>query len=368
MKVCLNESTGANATFSVIKGVNTFTRTSDASQMQALPGNNYLMKLVLTESDKCFEGVLYVDVDSNTDRYFFILEEYNYSIVDVDLQFNRTDYSPKYYTNTSKVNSCTINSHSIDECTAHLQKSMHGSSTALIVVTSDLDKPLFEWQETIILKPSYNLRADTFITVLLPVFVVNIIVFTILSLLWIKFILVLVAKSKSDSSTSVENKERVDTNLNEQTPLLQHDYSSRNTDGGPKHDINEGTTSFTVKDVPAVELSQSSVVPVDINPDATANTEFNDQSTSSKSDHIHSTSPVVALHNTSANANRIDAEQREEVSPIAAVQADQSDVDHNNIDGDHEQRDFQIDKEVTPIVSMQADGSEQDMPTTLIDN
>ena len=368
IKVCLNESTGANATFSVIKGVNSTFINDDSLIHDTIvwSESHQLNSSILTESNQCFEWLSHID-DLNTDRYFFILDEYNYSIVNVDLQFNRTDYSPNY-TNASKVNSCTINSHSIDTCTAYLQKSVSGSSTALIVVTSDLDKPLYEWQETIIVTTSYNHRADTWTIVWLPVFVINIIVLSIvcpfLIILKHKLSIACTAKSKSDSSTAVENEERVSTDgrdPNEQTPLLQSDSesSSQNTYGGPEQNSSEAINSSTVTDVPMVEASQSLVMPADKNPDATANT---DDEHTIYTEGDHTTSPVEVLHSTDINSNisDIDADQRdfnEEVTltSTGAVQEDQHNVDT-------EQRD--LNEEDTPIASMQAD--EQDVPTTLI--
>ena len=178
ISVCLNESNGANATFRVIKGMNG--DTSDDSQIHISPGSNSINHSVLTESNKCFEWTLYTD-DQNVDRYFFILKGQNHSSFNIDLQFNRSEYSPDY-TNADRVTNCTINSHSSDSCTLSLQKKVSGSSTAFLVVKSDLNKPLYEWQETICIQMDYNFRADTWTTLWLPVFVVNVIVF---SILWI---------------------------------------------------------------------------------------------------------------------------------------------------------------------------------------
>ena len=329
IKFCLNDSTGANnnATFCVIKGMNNFTH--DVSRIQVLPGNNIMNFSVLTESNMCFEWILH-NID-DADRYFFILDEYNYSIVNVELEFNRTDYSPKY-TNKSKLYSYTINSHSVDTCKAHLQKHVLSSSTALIVVTSDLDKPLFEWQETIVITTAYNLRADTRIILCLSTFVLNIIAFSILITLWMKVkYKQLAAKPKSDSSTTFQNEEMVGIadrqDTNEQSPSHQSDFSSRNVYGGPEQNTNERNNSSTVieSDVPAVEVSQTLEVPVNINPDTTATAESDDEHTTC-SEGDRSTSPVEALDsilsiniNCIIDAKHVQKDVNEEVTPIAAM-------------------------------------------------
>ena len=176
MNVCLNESSGANATFCVIKGMNIDTYHSD-KQIYASPGSHSIKNSTLNVTNECFEWTLYID-DQNIDRYFFILTGYNSSNVNINLQFNRTDYSPDY-ANASKVTSCTVNSHSSGSCTTPEQKKLSGSSTALIVVSSDIDKPVFEWQDTISITTRYNMRADTWTSLWLPVFVINSILFSI---------------------------------------------------------------------------------------------------------------------------------------------------------------------------------------------
>ena len=329
MQICLNESNSANASFCVIKGVNS--ATSDISQIQVQPGNTQVNCSTLTQSNQCFEWTLHIDdTHAKSDRYFFILKEYNHSIVDINLQFSRTDYSPDY-TDTSKVDSCTINSHTINSCTAHLQNKT--SSTALIVVTSDLDKPLFEWQDTISITAGYNYRADTWTGVCLAVFVVNSIVLSILILSYIKLRLKLLkpAKPKSDFLMIVQSGKRVSTDfkeLNEQVLPLQQDSLSQNTesDGGHEQDTNEDITSAIVISVPAIETSQSLVVPVDLNPDSSANSD--DEHISHENVHP-STSPVEVLHDTNIEVSCTDAKPRDvdkNITPITAMQRDEPEV------------------------------------------
>ena len=196
ISVCLDESNGAYATFCINKGMDFNTDGYyDDSQVYVSPGSYSIKSSVLNETNKCFKWTLFIDVRNHkVDRYFFILTGYNQSSINVDLEFNRTDFSP----NTSKVTSCTINSHSSESCTSSLLKNIIGSSTALVVVTSDLDKPLFEWQETICIITSYNFRADTLTSVWLPVFFVNIIVLTIFFLLFVLLAYKKAAAAKSN--------------------------------------------------------------------------------------------------------------------------------------------------------------------------
>lgn len=332
IQICLNESSSSNASFYIIKGVKS--DTSDSSQIHVEPGNHQLNYSLLTQSNQCFEWILHIDTHAlSTDRYFFILKEYNNSIVDVNLHFNRTDYSPKY-TNTSNVDSCTINSHTINRCTAHLQKrNLLCSSTALIVVTSNLDKPLFEWQETMALTIGYKYRADTWTILWLPVFVINNIGSSLFILLCIKLRLKLLnpAKPKSDPITIIaQNKIRIskdDQELNEQISSMQRDSLPQNADGSTCNNDTDGDDSFpTVTNVPAtIETSQSFVVSVEINPesDTTAAANTDNEYTNNN---VSSNPSVEALHSPAiigeANCIQFDAEQKDanEVTLSAAMQ------------------------------------------------
>ena len=134
----MNQMVLLNATFCVIKGMNIDIILSVDSQIRVSYGNHQVKSAVLTEVNKCFEWILRVG-DShalNADRYFLILKEYNSTSVNVDLQFNRTDYTPIYSNVSRQVNNCTMSS-----CTVPVQN-IFGHSSALIVVISDLDQPL----------------------------------------------------------------------------------------------------------------------------------------------------------------------------------------------------------------------------------
>ena len=231
---------------------------------------------------------------------------------------NRTDFSP----NTSKVTSCTINSHSSESCTSSLQKKVIGSSTALVVVTSDLDKPLFEWQETICIIINYNFRADTLTSVWLPVFFVNIIVFTTFILLFVLLAYKQAAAAKSKINSLNEENTDQEPRLSEETPLLQSNslFQTRDDDSREYKDDNS----------PAVpENDQSLVVPVDIHPQSTSDTD-DERNNDSESDDHSSTIPVVAPHSTAKDSkanNYVDAEQRdanENVILIVTVETDES--------------------------------------------
>ena len=211
---------------------------------------------------------------------------------------------------------------------------MTGSSTALIVVTSDLDKPLFEWQETICVKTDYNFRADTWTSLWLPVFVFNIIVSSFLCPLYImlRYKAAVAAKSKRDTLTIPENKERARTDDQEQserTPLLQSNSLSQTRDGDPKHDTNGDNNSPTVPDIPAVETNQSVVVPVDKHPESTSKMD-DEYSDNNESNNPSSTIiPVDTPHSTTMDSeiNYVDTEQNdtnENVDPIVALQQDES--------------------------------------------
>lgn len=309
INVCLNESelfNGANATFYIIKGVNS--DTSDDSQIHVSPGS--LQKLViLNECNKCFERKLFIE-DQNVDRYFFILKGYNHSIIDVNLQFNRTDYFPEYI-NASKVTSCTIGSHSIDSCTSSLSNKIFGSSTALIVVTSDLDKPFFEWQETMCITLSSNYRASTWTSLWLPVFVFNMIVFSVLCPLW----MLLHHKAATSRPAVVPQTFNSGSHspTSERTPLLQSDSLDQNIAADPNNNTNEDNNSPKENDVPVIETNESLNSDVSrnlINPGATADTD--NEHSNNESDHNPSSVPVEAPQNTNMDSE-VDAVQRDEL-------------------------------------------------------
>ena len=97
------------------------------------------------------------------------------------------------------------------------------------------------WQETITLTMDYNYRAATWTCLWLPVFVVNIIVLSSMSL----FIIICKYKkaiaAKFDRLATSQNEER-DHNIgdpepNERTPLLQSNSSPQNTESndGPNN-------------------------------------------------------------------------------------------------------------------------------------
>ena len=289
--------------------------------MYVSPGSYSIKSSVLNETNKCFKWTLFIDAHNHkVDRYFFILTAYNQSSINVDLEFNRTDFSP----NASKVTSCTINSYSSESCTSSLQKKIIGSTTALVVVTSDLDKPLFEWQETICITTSYNFRADTWTSLWLPVFLFNIIVFTTFFLLFVLLVYkqAAAAKSKINSLTIAVNEENTDQEPSEETPLLQSNFLSQTRDDDSREYKDDNSPAVPAND-------QSLVVPVDIHPQSTSDTD-DERNNDSESDDHSSTIPVEAPHSTAMDSEvnkYVDAEQRdanENVVLIVTVETDES--------------------------------------------
>jgi hypothetical protein len=194
------------------------------------------------------------------------------------------------------------------------------------VVTSDLDKPLFEWQETIFITTSYNFRADTWTSLWLPVFVVNIIVLsTVLSFILSLYKQASAAKSKTDSSSITTNEETDGQEPSERTSLLQSSSLSQRRDGGSSDDTNGDNTS------PAVSANnQSLVVTMDMHPQSTSESDTDAESNNdSESDNHSSTIPVEGPHNTTMDleVNYLDAKQRdtnENALLIVAVKTDES--------------------------------------------
>ena len=89
-------------------------------------------------------------------------------------------------------------------------------------------------------------------------------------------------------------------------------------------DSNGSSNSPTVPNIPAIETNQSLVVPVDIHPESTSDTD-NEHSNNNESANPRSTVPAEALHSTTVDSkiNCVDAEQKavnENVALIVAVQ------------------------------------------------
>ena len=308
VKVCLNESNGVNASFVVIKGID--------NAKNWMPGRAQLNHSSLTESKQCIEQLLHIDHVTEADRYFFILYGHKYSLFDITFHINRTDYSSNY-SNKSRVDSCTVNSHTTNKCTAHLQKVV-GSTTALIIVTSDLHQPaaMIEWEDTISITRTYNLHAGNWTALWLPVLFVNVIVLSVLYALLIKYSLKKAQRNSGSRSALLANtisneSERVaDQDPDERTPLLDKEDSSPSTsDSDSTENANIEPRSATINSASIdLETVRSHVMPSTTG--APANVDVEQTSMTEELEPVTLQKPNQ-LQETRLSVVNMDAEQRD---------------------------------------------------------
>ena len=111
----------------------------------------------------------------SADRYYFVLydDSNHWSNVSLVLNLSRVEYSP-YYKNGTLIENCSISPHTVDTCTAHAPGI--GDMTGLITVSYDpSERP--RWDESVKIKGSCNLRADTWTVLWIPVILVNTLIF-----------------------------------------------------------------------------------------------------------------------------------------------------------------------------------------------